>query len=42
MNKEYKVKVIVSNTEEEDDFEFYVEAENIVEAVDNIMAELDM
>lgn len=42
MNKEYKVKVIVSNIEEEDDFEFYMEAENIVEAVDNIMAELDM
>lgn len=42
MNKKYKVKVIVSNIEEEDDFEFYVEAENIVEAVDNIMAELDM
>lgn len=42
MNKEYKVKVIVSNTEEEYDFEFYVEAESIEEAVDKVMDELDM
>ena len=42
MKKEYKVVVNVSNTEEEDSFEFYAEAENITEAVDNIMDELDM
>ena len=42
MKKEYKVVVNVSNTEEEDSFEFYVEAESIEEAVDNIMDELDM
>lgn len=42
MEKEFKVKVIVSNSEEEDSFEFYVEAANITEAVDNIMDELDM
>lgn len=42
MNKEYKVKVIVSNAEEEDSFEFWVEAKSIEEAVDNIMDELDM
>ena len=40
--KEYKVKVIVSNTEEEDSFEFYVDANSLEEAVDNIMDELDM
>lgn len=40
--KEYKVKVIVSNAEEEDDFEFYIEANSIEEAVDNIMDELGM
>ena len=42
MKKEYKVVVNVSNSEEEDSFEFYVEAENIEEAVDNVMEELDM
>jgi hypothetical protein len=42
MKKEYKVVVNVSNTEEEDSFDFYVEAESIEEAVDNIMDELDM
>ena len=42
MKKRYKVVVNVSNSEEEDSFEFYVEAENIIEAVDNVMEELDM
>lgn len=40
--KEYKVQVVVSNDEEEDSFEFYVEANGLEEAVDNIMDELDM
>ena len=39
---DYNVKIIVSNAEEEDDFEFYINANNLEEAVDNIMDELDM
>ena len=42
MKKQYKVVVNISNSEEEDSFEFYIEAETITEAVDNIMDELDM
>ena len=37
-----KVKVVVSNAEEESDFEFYIDANSLEEAVDNIMDELDM
>ena len=40
--KEYKVKIIVSNADEEDYFEFYVEANSLEEAIDGIMDELDM
>lgn len=40
--KEYKVEVIVSNSEEDDEFEFYVEANSLEEAVDNVMDELGM